>query len=196
MAPLPVIGNCVRVAMQWNASAGVRPVNVFHLITASTDESAIRDALDAAWQDATTNPWAPLHTSFNTVDYLITLLDGTSAGQVIPSIDDPAGSSTGGMSPAIAAVLSFHTPQRGPRGRGRLYLGPMGEADYDNGLVGGTLRTETVAAWNEVNESLADSPIAASLGVASYVHAEVNGVTSISMRQQLGTMRRRQDQLV
>jgi len=196
MAPLPTIGNCVRVALLWGAQGGVAPVNVFHLITNSTDEVEIAGALDDAFSGATTNPFSPVMSAFIMEHYLITLLDGHSAGQVIATGPVFGGAAGGQFVPNVAAVLSLHTPQRGPRGRGRLYLGPVGESAIDSGTVVSGTRTDCVAGWNDVDDALAASSITASLGVASYVHSEVNGVTSKSMRIPAGTQRRRQNQLV
>jgi len=100
------------------------------------------------------------------------------------------------MIPNAAAVLSLRTPQRGARGRGRQYIGPVSEAALTDGKIVESYRGAMVGAWQDAGVSLAGSPITASFGVASYAHAEVNGVTSISMRVPGGTQRRRQNQLV
>jgi len=196
MAPLPTIGNCVRVAINWNASGALRPINVLHLITASDDEEEIAGALGDAFQAGGAPVWQALSNAFTIDSYTVTLLDGSSAGQVINEPTTIGGQATGDIIPAAAAVLSFHTPQRGPRGRGRLYIGPIGEGVQAGGVLTGTNALDMVGAWQDVATDLAASSIAASLGVASYVHAEVNGVTSISMRPQIGTQRRRQNQLL
>jgi hypothetical protein len=194
MAPLPTIGNCVRVALNWSSSGGIKPVNVFHLITSSTNETAIGEALDDAFVTATSEAWAFTHSSYECESYTITLLDGSSAGQVIPTGTPFSGGGTGGLVPQVAAVLSLRTIQRGARGRGRLYMGPVGETDIDAGLLDSNKVDDVLAAWDQVEASLASNSM--SLGVASYVHADVHGVSSISMRSQAGTQRRRQDQLV
>lgn len=196
MAPLPTIGNCVRVSINWTTQGGVRPINVVHLITDSTNESEIGEALDDAWVAGGANVWAIVQETYRIDSYTITLLDGHSAGQVVDCGVTVGGQATGNIVPAVAGVLSFHTPQRGPRGRGRLYMGPVGEGVITDGLLSSSIRNDIIGAWDDVVDSLAASPVAASFGVASYVHAEVNGVTAISMRGPAGTQRRRQNQLV
>lgn len=196
MAPLPTIGNCVRVAINWSASGALRPINVLHLITASEDEAEIADQLGNAFVAAGSHVFEPLSNAFTIDSYTVTLLDGHSAGQVIAEPVTIGGQASGDIIPAAAGVLSLHTPQRGPRGRGRLYLGPIGETVQAGGILTGTVSADCVAAWNDVMDELAGSTINASLGVASYAHQEVNGVTSLSMRPQIGTQRRRQNQLV
>lgn len=196
MAPLPTIGNCVRVGINWSRQGGVAPVNVLHLITASESEVDIAGALEDAMVAAGSGVWEIVQETYRIQSFTVTLLDGSSAGQIVPCGSTIGGQATGNIVPQVAGVLSFHTPQRGPRGRGRLYMGPVGEGVISDGIVNSGNRTNVVNAWNELEDELAGSAIAASLGVASYVHAEVNGVTSKSMRGPAGTQRRRQNQLV
>lgn len=196
MAPLPTIGNCVRVSVNWTQQSGVRPINVLHLITDSEDESEIAGALEDAFVTAGSGVWEIVQETYRIDSFTVTLLDGHSAGQIIDCAATIGGQATGNIVPQVAGVLSLHTPQRGPRGRGRLYMGPVGEGVITDGIVTSTNRTNVLNAWATVEDELAGSAIAASLGVASYVHAEVNGVTSLSMRPQAGTQRRRQNQLV
>lgn len=196
MAPLPVIGNVARIALIWNTVNGIKPVNVLHLITDSTDEEQIANDLHDAWADAGGAQFNQVANGFAIDAMAVTLLDGTSATQVINVTPDIGGAGGGEAIPQAAAVLSMHTSQRGPRGRGRLYIGPLGEAVQSNGLLNGGAKTTALAAWNDSVAPLAASPSTASYAVASYVHADVHGVSSFSMRNPTGTQRRRQNQLV
>lgn len=196
MAPLPTIPNCVRIAINWSQSAGVRPVNVFHIVTASTDEAEIAEAIGDAFIAAGANVFACVQDGFTIDTYTITLLDGSSAGQVVNEARTIGGQASGDPIPAVAGVLSFHTAQRGPRGRGRMYLGPIGEGIQAGGILSGSVGINCAAAWQDVDTELGTSSINGGLVVASYVHAEAGAVTSISMRPQVGTQRRRQNQLV
>lgn len=198
MPPLPTIANCVRVTLNWSTSGGVRPHNVFHLITASEDGTAIGAALDDAFQD---NPDAfqALDDSYNLETYSILPLDGSSATQEVVAATTGApitGGGSGELIPAAAAVLSFRTLQRGSRGRGRMFIGPVSEAALTDGQIVSSYLGAMVGSWELIDDALTASPIDASLGVASYVHGEVGGVSQISMRSPAGTMRRRQNQLV
>lgn len=196
MAPLPIIANAVRVGINWSSSAGVRPVNVFHLITDSHDEVAIGAALDAAFSGASPNPFAIVMANFSVESWAITLLSSASATQIVSCTESIHGDGGGNLIPQVAGVLSLRTSERGSRGRGRLYLGPVGEADQDAGLMPSGMPAATVTAWNDVADALADDPLNISFGVASYVHEEIAGVQTFSMRRQFGTQRRRQNQLV
>lgn len=196
MPPLPTIGNCVRVTLNWSDVQGVTPRNVLHLITASVDGEEIGAALDEVFTEYP-DAFQTISTSALLQSYSILPLDGSSATQEVQSVGtDIVGGASGETIPAAAAVISFRTNQRGPRGRGRLYLGPMGEGALANGIVVESYRNSAVSSWQAIAADLPASPIAASLGVASYVHAEVGGVSSISMRAPAGTVRRRQNQLV
>jgi len=196
MAPLPTIGNAVRVACNWNAPQGVTPVNVLHVITNSTDEAQIgSDLFDA--MSTNVDMWQYLATGMILQSLTITLLDGSSASQVFVAPDTTVhGDQSGEAIPSAAAVLSFHTNQRGPRGRGRLYIGPITESSQHDGLLDAGVNASSVAAWNAFNDDIAASTSVMSLGVASYTHADIHGVTSISMRIPYGCQRRRQNQRV
>lgn len=196
MAPLPTIANCVRVTLNWNASQGVTPRNVLHIITDSDSGPAIGLALQEAWQG---NP-----DCFQTVQSGLTLqslsilpLDGTAPTyeytMLAPFV---VGGGDGDIIPQAAAVLSIRTNQRGPRGRGRLFLGPIGENVLEDGLIGASYRASAISSWEGADDDLAASPIAGSFGVASYAHAEVGGVSSWSMRPASGTIKKRNRQLV
>lgn len=196
MAPLPVIGNVVRVTLNWSSVAGVTPRNVIHLITASEDGEEIGAALDAAF-DESPDAWQTLSSGCFLQGYSILVLDGTSATQEVPHTGDPLqGGGDGQIVPAACAVLSMRTTQRGPRGRGRLYIGPTTENVLAEGIIQSSYRTSALAAWPAIQESLQGSSITADLAIASYVHAQAGAVTTFGMRPAAGTQRRRQNQLL
>jgi hypothetical protein len=193
MAPLPVIGNCVRIGMAWNAFQGVTPYNVFHILTATDDLSEIALAIGTAMEEATTDMWGPMATGQTCTQVDVTPLDGTTAMQTLDLGFVVQGANTGQTIPAVCCTVSFKTPQRGAQGRGRLYVGPCTEAAVENGMVLGTADVKT--AWDAFNDELAATSIAGSLCVASYTHAEAYGVTSIVVREACSTQRRRQRQV-
>lgn len=196
MAPLPTIGNCVRVAFNWNAVGGVSPVNVLHIITNSTSEEDIGAAMTESIIAGGAGVFQCVYEGYLLNSYTITLLDGHSAGQIVSVGATVGGQATGHPVPQVAGVLSLRTNQRGARGRGRLFLGPVGEGVIEGGVVSTGVRSAVVSAWNDLNDELATTDITGSLGVASYVHEDVHGVTNISMRAVSGTQRRRNNQLL
>jgi hypothetical protein len=196
MPVLPTIPNCVRITLNWNTSLGVTPRNVFHIITASTSGEEIGAALDEVFEAGAADAFQAMDDSYTLESYGILVLDGTSATQDVPSDAALQGGGSGEMVPAAAAVISLRSNQRGPRGRGRQFVGPCSEAALTDGIIVSSYRDAMVGAWNALDDGLASTDIAGSLGIASYTHAEVHGVTSISCRPPAGTQRRRQNQLV
>src|SRR3954451_12387594 len=69
------------------------------------------------------------------------------------------GDGTGDMVPNCAQVVSFHTTQRGPRGRGRAYIGPVTEGNITNGSFTDTFTGGVVSQWETfIGELAALSP--------------------------------------
>lgn len=192
MAPLPVIANVVRCDLNWNSPVGPSPHSTFHIATNSDDLPQIGLDIGSAFDDADGNCWASLYSGIVATQILLTPLDGVTAGQNVLLGTTLEGDATGGTLTNTAAVLSFRTLQRGPRGRGRIFIGPTGESEVDDSVIATGIRSSNTTAWNSFNDELAGSSSAASLVVASYVHAQAGAVTSISMRASVGTMHRRQ----
>jgi hypothetical protein len=196
MAPLPTIPNIVRVDFNWPVVNGVAPHSTFHISTATDDLEQIALGIGDAYGGLDNSIFEFMYTGYTVNEVTLTPLDGETAGQAFPLGGTMSGNATGGLLPNVAAVMSFRTAQRGPRGRGRIYLGPCGEADISDGLLDSGKRTDVINAWVEFNVALSGSSAAAQLAVASYTHSDANSVTSFTMRTQAGTMRKRQDQLL
>jgi hypothetical protein len=178
------------VSLLWNVSNGVAPVNVVHVQSATKDATEIGDLMDAAFEP---EMFALVDSEYRIDQLAILPLDGTSATTIHNVVTDTHGAGTGGSLPAISAVLSFRTDQRGPRGRGRIYLGPLAESNVTNGIVGGDAFGPTTGAWEDFYEALNDDDVAGV--VASYTHADAHLISAITMDNRAGTQRRRQDQL-
>jgi len=99
------------------------------------------------------------------------------------------------MMPSVAALVSLRTTIRGPRGRGRQYVGPIVEQAQENGVMEGTTRANLQTAWLSFANDLQELDPAMALCVASYVHAEAVNVSTITVDQLTASQRRRQDQL-
>jgi len=190
MAPLPVIGDTYRVTLNWSQYQGVTPRTVLHILSPSGDEQDVADALGANFTDAM---WGFMHSSFTTDTLDIIKLDGSSPTNTYV-VSSYGGTTSGDMAPPSAAVVGKHTGQRGPRGRGRSFIGPIVEGGVTNGLI--VSPSAYATAWQDFQDALvANSPSMAEC-VASYVHAVANTVTSYHVRDAAGTLRRRQNQLV
>jgi hypothetical protein len=177
-----------RVVLLWDTARGVTPRQRLHFVHAGGTESDLGAVLDAHFTlpmfDSVGNAW-----SFNKVE--ITRLDGISAAVEYNLAATRTGGTAGEAVPATCAVLSIKTPQRGPRGRGRIYLGPIAETKQHDGTLSdpGTMQV----AWFNFNVamSLATYP----LTVASYKHLDHHPVTDLRIDSLIGTQRRRQRQL-
>lgn len=193
MAPLPTIPNAVRVGLNWSASAGVKPYNVFHVITDTDDMAQLATDLGTAFNTNQDGMFLAVGENFSFATVTLTPLDGATAGVEYPLGHVITGGGSGAIIPSSAALVSLRSITRGPRGRGRLYLGPVSEGEVDNGKVNNNGAMTT--AWQAFDEDLAATSSLASLGIASYKHAEISGASSIFVENALATQRRRQDQL-
>jgi hypothetical protein len=196
MAPLPTILNVVRCDIQWNVVGGVSPHNSFHIGTTEDDMSVVGLALGAAFDDGGVSCWGAMHEDYTATQILLTPLDGHTAGTEQPLGTVIGGASAGTPLPSTAAVLSFRTTQRGSRGRGRIYQGPVGENGTNSGLLEAGIPPAVIVAWQTAQESIQTNLPDGDLVVASYTHSDAESVVSIGMRFEVGTQRRRQDQLV
>ena len=196
MPPLPVITNVFRVTLPWqSASQVVKPVNVFHVRTTSASLSAIGTLLAGQLAAHGGDMFNALYTGYTLPSIEILPLDGvtTTYLQAVTGMTAPSGS--GGVLPALAQVVSFHTTQRGSRGRGRLYCGPVGETQVNDGSMNSTTNATTLGGWQAFITGISGGTPSTNLVVASYVHADAHDVTSIRVDTVCGTQRRRQNQL-
>jgi len=197
MALLPVIPDVYRIELQWQASfaapAASIPVNILHVRAASGTVSEIGDAFG----DSLANPMFECMTQDLTLTSIfVTPLDGVTAGQFVGITTQNPGGNTE-ASPASAGVVSLRSTQRGPQGRGRVFLGPCAEDQIRDGLLDEDVRT-TMAdtpGWGGFIARLAAQTEALELGIASYQHEAFYPVSSIVINRRLGTQKRRQDRV-
>lgn len=191
---LPVIANTFRVTVDFNTVSGLTPRCVHHVQTATAD---VEEVGDIWWEAAPDGLYGPMLGAHEPTSISIIPLDGIGATAIVPR---PGGASTlclgtGQSMPQVAAVVSLRSNVRGPRGRGRQYVGPLVEQAQDQGVMDASTRGNLRDAWNDFQVALLASDPAATLVVASYVHAEANDVMHIDVDTLTGTQRRRQDQL-
>lgn len=187
---LPTIPNTYRCTLDWSPNSGVTPHNVFHVYSDTGNESDVF----ATIQSHLNNDMFVVLADDQTLDTIsIIALDSNSATHIHTVTADISGGTDGECIPASAAVLSLRTNQRGSRGRGRMFLGPIAEASSENGIVNSGQLNTMVGAWDTFREDMLGD--GRPLVVASYVHADQHAVTGVSMSSVCGTQRRRQDQL-
>jgi len=192
MAPLPTINNVFRVVLLWNTNTGITPRNVFHVHANGADEGDVKDTIQS---NAVDHMFSPMSGAYDCPQIGVTKLDGSSAQQIF---NITSGTFLGGHSgsdaiPQACALLSLHTAQRGPRGRGRMYIGPIVEAAQANGVLNTTDGADMDVAWSDFISAMDTDNMP--MVVASYVHADFHLLTSINIDSLVATQRRRLDQL-
>lgn len=191
--PLPVIAETFRVTFNWAAVVGVTAHNVLYFQSVAGDEAQLAADIDA---ELSTNMLYPLNNGVTLDSVDIIALDGVSATQHFAIASAVTGSGTGEIVPAAAAIINLHTLQRGPRGRGRIFLGPVTEDKLTNGMLAGSTAAVLQAAWTDFIADMAATAAQWSWKVVSAAHADAHSVQTIGVRAAAGTLRRRQDQLV
>lgn len=189
VAPLPNIADTYRVALNWDFN---NQCNVLHVHAPSSTPNVVATSIDAS---VTKEMWGITTTGVHVFAVDVTPLDNQTATYrfVTGSPAKWGGKATGDIIPGSAAVLSEHTLFRGPANRGRMYLGPVAESFQSNGLLITGNVTELVSAWTAFGVAM----VAHSMQhvVASYKHATALTVVSYSVRQAMGTQRKRQSRL-
>lgn len=201
MPPLPTISQVWRCSLKWNPWGGVRPVNVFHVRCAGGTDADISSAIDHAFQHLVSGvrAGALIFTAMTSDqvlhDFDLLKLDGSSATTNHTLSANLFGATNGDTIPQACAVSSFHTAQRGARGRGRMYVGPIREATNAGGVLDSASVLNMANGWTGFMADLATATIPVQLVVASYAHADAHDVTTVRTDGIIGTQRRRVDQL-
>lgn len=193
MPPLPIIEDVFRVTWNFQPFAGITPRIVQNYLGVGLDVTEFGETFAAQEGEGI---FGPMHENFEPFEVDILPLDGSTPTQTViltsahNKCQDPSD-----VSPASAAILSLKTDTRGPQGRGRSYIGPVGEDSMSDGQLESTTTGNLQAAWDDWITNLGTGDPSIILGVASYVHADFNGVTNWTVERTLGTQRRRQNQL-
>jgi len=161
--------------------------NVLHFDGNTGDESDLCTSFVTELTAVADNALIALSEDYQLTSLTAIPLDGTSGGTTV-SVIGPSGFATGDYIAQGCQVLSMYTGRRGPRGRGRMYIGPVGESVQEDGHVAVTAAVFT-NAWQTVFDAM--SGLGADLVVASYAHADAHPVTSLAMHSPLFTQRRR-----
>jgi len=193
--PLPVIADVYRLELNWvNLTGGPSVANVLHLkSTAAADAADVAAAFDAANSGLTGDPWDAMSDNYTMPVLGVIKLDGTSATVEHTMSHIPQGGATGDKIMQACAVMSIRTHQRGPRGRGRQYIGPIGEDKQHDGSIETASKTAMRTGWLEIFTALETGSPSCLPGVASYTHADFNELSQFFIDDKCGTQRRRMD---
>src|SRR5215831_12666617 len=133
---LPVIPGVFRITLPWQdltTSVGVKPVNVINVQSTTGTVSQVGSTVATALQAHGSAMFDTLYSLLTLTNIEVLPLDGISAKLDVPITSPFGGGGGGGVLPQVATVVSLHTTFRGSRGRGRVYVGPMGEGQVGNG---------------------------------------------------------------
>jgi hypothetical protein len=165
--------------------------NVIHFHSPTGNEEDLGDKFDARRSLAM---FKYLSNGYRMFSLDILALDGVSAGLTHVIDGDLQGGATGDPLPQVCAGLTFQTATRGPRGRGRIYMGPTSEAAFSDGFASNLTDLATwEGAWTTFNTGMTADGYA--LCVASYLHEDQNEVSNIRANRYSTTQRRRMERL-
>jgi hypothetical protein len=187
---LPVIANVSRVTLEWSASGGIHPANVWHFFAPTGDEQDLSNLIEANFNGDMIDC---VSSNFAVEGVTVLRLDGTSASQSFVFATAVPGQGGGDYAPALCGLVKLQTPQRGPRGRGRMYVGPCAESANNEGLLDAGSSSAMASGWATFLPAMASAT--APLVIASYQHADNHQVTAVTVESILATQKRRQDQL-
>jgi hypothetical protein len=166
---------------------------VLHFSSASGDEQSLASALDESWENG---QFGVVTNTISVIRYDILKLDGTSSTQSFTP--DPQnsegldGQASGEPALSWAVCVAFRTNLRGPRNRGRIYLGPLSESEVEGSEFTGVDSDVIAAQWSTFNDNLVGTADAWLHGVASYVgQGHFNGIQSYRTFPRPATMRSR-----
>jgi len=193
MPPLPVLADTFRCTLNWHSDGlAVSSHNVIHVLAPGFSSDDVYDAwntnVDAAMWEHTN-----VTTSVNSVDVLP--LDGVTPTTNYPNSDvtNWRGAGATQLTIPVSALASLKTGLRGRSGRGRIFLPWVCEGSQNGGILSGTVGANMTTAWNAFRVAMDSAGCA--LIVASYTHSLRNTVLHISVEDDCGTQRRRQDSL-
>jgi hypothetical protein len=192
MAPLPVIADTFRCALNWKASAGGTATNVMHFRKSGGSAAGLYTSIDS---HVAAGMWGAMPATAFVDNVVITPLDGTTASTT-NSTGSPAkwtGGTDGTVVPQVAHILKLTTAKRGRSYRGRLFLPMTSENVIAAGVLQSSVVTSVHAAWVTFLTAVAADGY--TLVVASYVHSTAELVTSHTVESALATQRRRQTRL-
>lgn len=186
--PLPVIANVYRVTLNWNRVGAIRPVNVLNFVSTGS-ATHVGSVISGAF---TSGMFDCMRTDAILNNLSILPLDGVSGTITYSGFSVTGNAGTGDFEPSTCAVVSLKTGLRGPKHRGRVFIGPVAQSKDINGTLAdaGTIQT----SWNTFATAIAAATPTVNLGVASYKFASFQDVATITCDSVVGVQRRRNNQ--
>jgi len=190
VAPLPVIADTYRVALNWtNTANSMKATNVMHFQRSGSNSASLSTALDA---NVTQAMWGLVSSTASVHDYVITPLDGSSVSFPVITGNPAKYTGIGGAGDFIvqgASIIKMLTAKRGRSYRGRLYLPWVPEGAQSNGTLTAGSVTSVTNAWIAFHTAMTASSWA--LCIASYKLAYQDPVAALVCEPLIATQRRR-----
>ena|SRR5215831_14455834 len=196
MPPLPVLTNCWRIANNYTCGEASF-VNVWNVQDdgSSPDGSQVGAAFIAAYDQASPSSMRALHSSAVTLGAVeCTPYDGSTPTTVV---NRSAGVHGTGTTPPVAAqvagIITLQSVIRGPRGRGRIFMGglPAGLLDADGARFSTSWPTD-VASWEGNFEvALAAGSPGLNIVIVSLKHSDFHQLDHTVARRYIGTIKQR-----
>lgn len=191
MAPLPVIADVVRVAIDWSNSFVTKPAtNVMHFSAPGKTLAQVFTALD---NRVVTNMWCGATVDTKAITVTLTPLDGsgsTLVQPVTPAAKWAGPAVTGDVVPQVAAIIKFATAKRGRSFRGRIFVPFTAEAQQSSGVVTPATVAAATAAWATWLTNMNGDGVHPV--VASYKLGSAEAITAATAEAMTATQRRRQ----
>src|SRR4029453_2524292 len=150
-----VIPNACRIRINWNLGDGKVAHNICYAQWNGTPALtvALADSVKAALVNGAT--WTALAAFINTATSLasVTLLDvrSATATEVTSAAAATVGAGTAALPDEVAVVLTLRTANRGPSGRGRIYIPGFAQAAMQSGNVISPGAVTAVTNWGQSN---------------------------------------------
>lgn len=190
MAPLPVIADTYRVALNWVTGVNTETAtNVIHVRKSGTNAAAVVAELDS---HVTAAMWSLSPSASAIHDVVCTKLDGSAVSFPFITGGPAKWSGNGGSGdyiPQMASIVKMLTAKRGRSYRGRVYLPWVPENNQTNGVLLGTNVTLVTNAWVTFLAAMASAGFP--LVVASYKLATAEEVVAVECEARAATQRRR-----
>jgi len=196
LPPLPVLTDVWRIANHYTCGEA-NFVNIWNMQDdgSSPDSSQVAAAFIAAYDQASPSSMRALHSSAVTLGEVeVTPYDGATPTAVFQRA---AGVHGTGATPPVAAqvagILSIQSTRRGPRGRGRHYIGglPAGLLDADGARWGTSWVTDANSWYGNFETTLLAGSPGLQPVVVSLVHSDFHQELLMTPRRGIGTIKKR-----
>lgn len=195
MPPLPVLTNCFRVANNYTCGEASF-ANIWNFQAAgASDPNDVAANFIASYDQSSPSSMRALHSSAVTLGAVeVTPYDGSTPTIVVPRSAGVHGTgTTPPVSAQTAGIITLQSVIRGPRGRGRVFIGglPAGLLDSDGARWSTSWPTDVTSWFGNFLAAMAGASEGCNLVVVSLKHSDFHQVMSWEGRRYIGTIKAR-----